>query len=99
MKKFTVSGTTYRCYSCTAISNADNGNEAMRQEAVLVISTDGTEQDVEVVFGYDLPQEQADFLELCDDSAAWETEQEMLRSVLCPELGTGRELWKAHVLY
>lgn len=99
MKKFTVSGTTYRCYSCTAISTADNEDETMRQDAVLVISTGDAEQIVEVVFGYDLPQEQADFLEMCDDSAAWETEQEMLRSVLCPELGTGREPWKAHVLY
>lgn len=98
MKKFTVSGTTYRCYPCTAISSADNGNEAMRQDAVLVISTDDVEQIVEVVFGYDLPQEQTDFVDICDDSAAWESDQETLRSVLCPELGTGLEPWKELVL-
>lgn len=97
MKKFTVSGATYRCYPCTAISNADSGNEAMRQEAVLVISTGDAEQTVEVVFGYDLPQEQADFLEMCGDSAAWESERDTLRSVLCPELGAGLEPWKDHV--
>lgn len=99
MKKFTVSGTTYRCYPCTAISNADNGNEAMRQDAVLVISTGDAEQSVEVVFGYELPQGQADFAEMCGDSAAWESDQETLRSVRCPELGSGLEPWKAHVWY
>lgn len=98
MKKYTVDNATYRCYPCTAISNADNGNEAMRQDAVLVISTDDAEQSVEVVFGYDLPQEQADFVDMCDDSSAWESDQETLRSVLCPEVGAGLEPWKANVL-
>lgn len=98
MKKFTVENTNYRCYPCTAISSADNGNEAMRQDAVLVISTDGTEQDVEVVFGYDLPQEQADFVDMCDDSSAWESDQETLRSVLCPELGAVTKPWELMVL-
>lgn len=98
MKKFSVENTTYRCYPCTAISSADNGDEAMRQDAVLVISTGDAEQIVEVVFGYDLPQEQADFLEMCDDSAAWEAEQSTLRSVLCPELGADFEPWKKLVL-
>ena len=97
MKKFIVSYAAYLCYPCTAISNADNGNEAMRQYAVLVISTDDAEQSAEVVFGYDLPQEQADFLGMCSDPSAWESEQDTLHSVLCPELGTGLEPWKAHV--
>ena len=97
MKKFPVENTTYRCYPCTAISNADNGNENMRQDAILVISTGDAERIVEVVFGYDLPQEQEDFVDMCDDSAAWESDQETLRSVLCPELGAGLEPWKNHV--
>ena len=97
MKKYTVFGTAYYCYPCTAICEADNNDETMRQEAILVISTNGTETSEEVVFGYELPKEMDDFLEICGDGNAWESDPETLYSVLCPALGEGHEPWKSYV--
>ena len=92
MKKMKQFG-NYRVFTCSAIAECDNNDESKRQDALLVIGTDGTETTQYVVFGYDMPESEEGFLDICDDPSAWESADENVR---CPELGEGACPWKGY---
>lgn len=59
--------------TCTAIAICDNENENCRQNALLVtIMAEFGETIEEVVFGWDMPENEADYADMCDDPDAWE---------------------------
>lgn len=81
----------YNVFRCSAIAESDNNDESKRQDALLVIGSDGTETTQYVVFGHDMPNDDEGFAEICEDPTAWEGADENVR---CPELGTGSCPWK-----
>lgn len=81
MKLFEVNGTEYTIEDCTAICAADCGDESKRQAALLVSSERNGEKFEEVVFGYEMPETEETFLDICADYAAWESGGEVLETV------------------
>ena len=81
MKQFEINGIEYTIEDCTAICGADCGDESKRQEALLVSSERDGEKFEEVVFGYEMPETEENFLDMCDDSAVWETDAAVIASV------------------
>ena len=95
MKTFKISGTEYTVEPCTAICSFDiehdeDGepiySDARRQEALFVeaITEYGEEKWAAVVFDcWEMRylNSDADFLEMWEDSSAWETDWEVLNTV------------------
>ena len=81
MKQFEINGIEYTVEDCTAICAADCGDESKTQDALLVSSERDGEKFEEVVFGYEMPETEENFLDMCDDSAAWETDTAVIASV------------------
>lgn len=80
-KTFTLDNAEYTISTCTAIAASIGDTE--RQNALLVESeSDSGERTIFVVFGYDMPECESDFYEMCDDSSAWDNEQETLDTVV-----------------
>ena len=70
MKKYNLNNIEYTITPCTAIAECDNGNEAARQNALLVITTLESGETVEhIVFG---PETAEDFADMAEDYSAWE---------------------------
>ena len=74
-------GVEYEVCKITAIAEADEANENARQDALLVSCCVGGETVEEVVFGYELPIKEEEFTLMCGDSAAWESDYEVLATV------------------
>ena len=81
MKQFKINGIEYTIEDCTAICAADCGDESKRQAALLVTSELNGEIFEDVVFGWDMPENEEGFHDMCDDSAAWETDAAVIASV------------------
>lgn len=82
MKTFEIDGTNYAIEPCTAICAADAGDESKRQEALYVANKYNGELFEYIVFGYDMPETEEAFLEMCDDASAWESNCETLKTAL-----------------
>lgn len=99
MKMFRREDSAYWVYPCTAISRVDDEdlkNESARQDALLVISNDGTEVDQHVVFGcWEMPGNEQDFDQILDNWENWEYAGDN-DSVRCPELGEGKKPWEKY---
>lgn len=81
MKQFEINGIEYTVESCTAICGADLGDEGKRQDALLVSSERDGEKFEEVVFGYEMPETEENFRDMCEDYAAWESDVEVLGTI------------------
>ena len=82
-KTFTVEGTEYTVEDITAIATcAGEHGEEMRQNALLVTNMADSGEKIEyVVFGYDMPENDDDFSDMCEDSDAWDSNFETLETV------------------
>ena len=82
-KTFTVEGTEYTVEEITAIATcAGEYNEDDRKNAIIVTNmTDSGEKIEYVVFGYDMPENEDDFSDMCEDSDAWDSDCETLETV------------------
>ena len=82
-KTFTVEGTEYIVEDITAIATCSGEHgEEMRQNALLVTSIADSGEKIEyVVFGYDMPENDDDFSDMCEDSDAWDSNFETLETV------------------
>ena len=81
-KTFIFDGTVYAVTTCTAIAycDLDTGD---RQNALLIENTaDSGEKFQKVCFGYDMPYTTEDFADMCEDTSAWESDHEVLATVL-----------------
>lgn len=79
-KTFTIGGTEYTVCDCTAICK-DLG-ESERRKAIFVCSiSESGEKSEFVVFGYDMPEDEDEFLKMCEDSSAWDGWYETIESV------------------
>ena len=84
MKKiFTVEGTEYTVEEITAIATcAGDYSEDDRQNAILVTNVADSGEKIEyVVFGYDMPENEDDFSDICEDSYAWDSDWETIATV------------------
>lgn len=81
MKLFEVNGTEYTIEDCTAICAADCGDESKRQAALFISSERNGEKFEEVVFGYEMPETEENFRDMCKDYAAWESDVEVLGTI------------------
>lgn len=70
--EFTIDSTVYTVERITAIAACDGGKEENRQDCLLVTDDDGTETAEYVVFGWEMPETEADFSEMSEDYSAWE---------------------------
>ena len=82
-KTFTVEGTEYTVEEITAIATcAGEYSEDDRQYALLVTNTADSGEKIEyVVFGYDMPENEDDFSDMCEDSDTWDSDCETLETV------------------
>lgn len=82
-KTFTVEGTEYTVEDITAIATcAGEHGEEMRQNSLLVTNMADSGEKIEyVVFGYDMPENEDDFSDMCEDSDAWDSNCETLETV------------------
>lgn len=79
-KTFTVCGSEYTVCDCTAI--AKDLGESERRKALFVYSISESGEKTEfVAFGYDMPEDEEEFLEMCEDSSAWDGWFETIESV------------------
>ena len=79
-KTFTFSNTEYTVCECTAI--AKDIGESERRKALYVYSfAEFGEKTEFVVFGYDMPEDESEFIEMCEDSSAWDGWCETVESV------------------
>lgn len=82
-KTFTVVGTQYSVEEITAIATcAGEYSEDDRQNALLVTNIADSGEKIEyVVFGYDMPENDDDFSDMCEDPDAWDSNWETLETV------------------
>ena len=82
-KTFIIEGTEYTVEEITAIATcAGEHGEEMRQNALLVTNMADSGEKIEyVVFGYDMPENDDDFSDMCEDSDAWDSNWETLKTV------------------
>ena len=79
-KTFTVGGTEYTVCDCTAICK-DLG-ESERRKALFVYSfSESGEKNEFVLFDFDMPEDESEFLEMCEDSSAWDGWHETIETV------------------
>ena len=79
-KAFTIGGTEYTVCDCTAICK-DLG-ESERRKAIFVYSfSESGEKSEYVLFDYDMPEDEDEFLKMCEDSSAWDGWFETIDSV------------------
>ena len=84
MKKiFTVEGTEYTVEDITAIATCvGEYSEDFRQNALLVTNMADSGEKIEyVVFGHDMPENEDEFYDMCEDSDAWDSNWETLETV------------------
>ena len=82
-KNFNVEGTEYTVEEITAIATcAGQYSEDDRQDALLVTSMTNSGEKIEyVVFGYDMPDDEDDFSNMCEDYDAWDSDLDTLKTV------------------
>lgn len=82
-KIFTFDGSEYTFKEVTAIADCDDYNEEYRQDAILVTTiADSGEKFEWVVFGFeDIPDDEDDFANMCNDPHAWDSYDETLATV------------------
>lgn len=79
-KTFKIGNTEYKVSECTAICK-DMG-ESERRKALYVYNISESEEKHEfVIFDYKMPKNEAEFLEMCEDSSAWNGWFETVESV------------------
>lgn len=70
-KTFTIGGTEYTVCECTAICK-DLG-ESERRKALFVYSiSESGEKNEFVLFDFDMPEDESEFLEMCEESSEWD---------------------------
>lgn len=72
MRKFTAYGEEYSVSRVTAIAYCDGCDEAKRQDALMVVNERFGEEASYVVFGYEMPETEDDFINMYTESGAWE---------------------------
>lgn len=80
-KIFTIYNQEYTIHDCSAICNADLPNESKRQNALLVTVERDGEIFKNVVFGYDMPETDENFRDMCEDPSAWESDWQVIKTV------------------
>ena len=82
-KTFTVEGTEYTVEDITAIATcAGEHGEDFRQNALLVTNMADSGEKIEyVVFGYNMPENDDEFSDMCEDSDAWDSNWETIKTV------------------
>ena len=82
-KIFTVEGTEYTVTEVTAIADEYGVySEDKRQNALLVTNVADSGEKIEyVVFGWNMPDDENDFSDMCEDSNAWDSDWETLETV------------------
>ena len=79
-KKFTIGGTEYTVCDCTAVCK-DLG-ESERRKALYVYSfSESGEKNEFVLFDFDMPEDEAEFLEMSENSSAWDGWYETIETV------------------
>lgn len=91
-KTFTLNGTEYTVCECTAI--AKDLGESERRKALYVYSfSDSGEKDEYVLFGFDMPEDEYEFFEMCEYSSEWDGWDETIKTVEITEKGK----WKWNI--
>ena len=79
-KTFTIGDTEYTVCDCTAICK-DLG-ESERRKALFVYSfSESGEKSEFVIFDYEMPEDESEFLKMSEDSSAWDGWFETIESV------------------
>ena len=79
-KTFTICDTEYTVCECTAICK-DLG-ESERRKAIFVYSfAESGEKSEYVLFGFEMPEDESEFIEMCEESSAWDGWYETVESV------------------
>ena len=79
-KTFTIGNTQYTVCECTAVCKSIGESERQKALFVYDISESGEKTEF-VVFGFEMPEDESEFLEMCEDSSAWDGWYETLETV------------------
>ena len=79
-KTFTIGGTEYTVSECTAICK-DLGESEIRKALFVCSFSESGEKSEYVIFDFDMPKNEDEFLEMCEDSSAWDGWYATLESV------------------
>lgn len=80
-KEITVDGIEYNIKKVSAIACCDLADK-IRQDALLVQYTNEYGENIaSVVFGFEMPDDEAAMRDMLDESSAWEFDWEVLESV------------------
>lgn len=77
-KTFTRDGVEYTVSLCTAIASCDKDSGRCQNALLVENIADSGEKIQKVVFGYNMPEIDAEFADMCEDSSAWESDAEVL---------------------
>lgn len=81
-KLFNINGIEYSVEKITAIAaSAGEYSEDHRQSALLIVSESNGENAEYVVFGFEMPEDNDDFISMLDEPSAWDSDWETLESV------------------
>ena len=80
---FTVEGTEHAAEDITAIATCvGEYSEDFRQNALLVTNMADSGEKIEcVVFGWAMPENEDGFSDMCEDSDAWDSNWETIKTV------------------
>lgn len=80
-KTFIVDSREYTVNTCTAIAATIGDTE--RQDALYVVTIgDSGEKFDHVVYGYEMPEDEDAFMDMCEDGSAWVSDWEDLETVV-----------------
>ena len=79
-KTYIVNNIEYNITNCTAV--ALNAGDTDRQDALVVTNSRNGEKFAYVVFGYQMPETVEDFADMCEDCNAWDSDYEVLETVI-----------------
>lgn len=79
-KKFTIGGTEYTVCECTAIAK-DIGEHERRKALYVYSFSESGEKTEFVLFGVDMPEDESEFLKMCEESSEWDGWYETIESV------------------
>lgn len=77
-KTFTRDGVEYTVSLCIATASCDKGSDCCQNALLVENTTAGGEKIQKVVFGYEMPDTEKGFDDMCEDSSAWDSDAEVL---------------------
>lgn len=85
-KTFRIGNTEYTVKECTAICK-DMGESERRKALYIYNVSESGEKSEYVIFDFDMPESEAEFLKMCQESSEWDGWYETIETIEFTEKG------------